>query len=194
MTQAFPGLWPRLYGVILADPPWRFESWDGKDAAKGPGGHYGLMGLDDIKALPVAELAADDCVCVMWAVQAMVPAAFDLMEAWGFTPKTTGAWLKLTKNSPPEDAEEAMRLAFGTGYIFRSAAEFYVYGTRGKPKQAVKNVRNAIVAPVREHSRKPDQMHADLERMFPGVAKVELFARQRRPGWDCWGNQTERFG
>ena len=185
MSNPFPGLWRGFYGLILADPPWRFESWNGKDAEKSPARHYDLMTLDGIKTLPVESLAASDCALVMWGVQAMMPEAFELMRAWGFTPKSTGAWAKQSKTGE--------KWAFGTGYIFRSAAEFYILGTRGKPKVAVRDVRNMIVAPVREHSRKPDQLHVDLERMFPHVPKVELFCRERRPGWDAWGNHVDKF-
>ncbi|HMF27546.1 MAG TPA: MT-A70 family methyltransferase, partial [Candidatus Cybelea sp.] len=82
---------------------------------------------------------------------------------------------------------------FGTGYLLRSAAEFFLIGTRGHPRSAVHNVRNLIVAPVREHSRKPDDLAKNLERMFPDAKKIELFAERKRKGWATWGKPTGRF-
>lgn len=186
MTQnwQFGDLIPGHYGVVLADPPWRFKTYNDDISAKSAASHYSLMGKEDLKRLQVWKLAADNCVLVMWATQAQMPEAIDLMDEWGFTYKTMGAWAK--------QSSTGQKWAFGTGYVLRSAAEFYLVGTIGKPKAKVKNVRNLIVAPVREHSRKPDQMHADLERLFDGP-RCELFARQSRPGWDCWGFETTKF-
>lgn len=173
------------YDVILADPAWKFRTWNATNSAKSAAAHYDLMSLADIKAMPVARLAAPDCVLVCWGTQAQGGDLYDTVKAWGFEPKSLGAWLKLSKTGE--------KLAFGTGYRYRSTTEFYLLGTRGNPKQAVKNIRNAIIAPVREHSRKPDEMHEQLEAMFPEARKIELFARARRLGWDAWGNQTDKF-
>ena len=185
MTWPFGDLRPLSYSLILADPPWRFRTWGEHNQAKSPSKHYDLMTMDDMKALPVNQLAADDCALVMWAVQAMIPEALALMDAWGFKYKTMGAWAKQSSTGE--------KWAFGTGYLYRCAAEFFIVGTIGKPQVGARNIRNLIVAPVREHSRKPDQMHGDLERLFPCVRRAELFARQSRPGWDCWGNQADKF-
>lgn len=185
VTWIFEHLRQLHYGVILADPNWKFSAW-GKTAGngKGPERHYSLAPLDWIKSLPVHMLAADDCVCVLWATQGQLDDAIEVLEEWGFVYKTAGAWGKRTKNG---------KWGFGTGYIFRSAAEFYVVGTIGNPRQAVKNVRNFIEAPLREHSRKPDEMHENLERMYPGVPKCELFSRGSRSGWDHWGNEVGKY-
>jgi N6-adenosine-specific RNA methylase IME4 len=180
----FGDLIPNHYGLVLVDDPWRFKTFNSDVSAKSAAGHYQVMDKDALRALPVADLAAKDCALVMWATQAQMPEAIDLMKARGFTYKTMGAWAKQSKTGK--------KWAFGTGYVLRSAAEFYIIGTRGKPKAQVRNVRNLIVAPAREHSRKPDQMHADLERLFPGP-RCELFARETRPGWAAWGNETSRF-
>lgn len=180
----FGGLKQQHYGVILADHPWRFLNRSAAGEAKNPVAHYDCMTLDEIKALPVQLLAADNCALVMWAVAPLLPEALAVMSAYGFTYKTAGAWAK--------QSSTGQKWAFGTGYIFRSAAEFYIVGTRGEPRIRSRSVRNLIPAPVREHSRKPDQMHSDIEKLFAGPY-VELFARQRRPGWDAWGNQTDRF-
>jgi N6-adenosine-specific RNA methylase IME4 len=181
----FDPLRPLTYSVILADPPWRFRNYSAKGEGKNPVAHYACMEPEAIKALPVGHLAAADAVCVMWATAPLLPLAVETLEAWGFTYKTAGAWAKQSKTGA--------KLAFGTGYVYRSAAEFWLLGTVGAPRQQVRNVRNLILAPVRENSRKPDQMHRDLERLFPGP-RCELFAREYRAGWDVWGNETEKFG
>lgn len=184
----FGELVPGAYGVIQADPPWRFLTYrpvsgDAKKRAtsKSPERHYDCMDFDALLQLPVQELAARDCALVMWTTAPFLALSLQLMASWGFTYKTAGAWAK--------QSARANGLAFGTGYIFRSAAEFYLVGTRGSPTVTSRRVRNLIVAPVMEHSRKPDQLHTDLEQLWPKARRCELFARRQRAGWDCWGNQ-----
>ena len=177
-------LQPFKYGAILADPPWAFRLYSDAGDAKSPQAHYACMSLADIKALPVNQLAAPDCVLFMWATAPLLREAIDLMASWGFEYKTAGAWAK--------QSSTGKKWAFGTGYVLRSAAEFYLVGKRGRPRQQVRNVRNLIVAPVREHSRKPDDLHQNIEALFPGPY-LELFAREPRPGWDTWGNETNKF-
>lgn len=181
----FEGLDRAGYGLIYADPPWRFRTWNETNQTKAPSAHYAIMELDAIKALPVADLAAPDCILIMWAVAPMIDQALAVMAAWGFKFKTAGAWAK--------QSSTGQKWAFGTGYLLRSAAEFFLIGTRGQPRSAVRDVRNLVVAPIREHSRKPDGLRADLERMFPALPRVELFARVATPGWAAWGDQVERF-
>jgi N6-adenosine-specific RNA methylase IME4 len=186
-----PTSWPfaplsrAAYGVITADPPWSFATWSKRGQGKSASQHYAVMGLDDIKALPVADLAAPDCLLLLWATQAQLNQAFAVMRSWGFEFKSSGAW---AKQSPT-----GASWAFGTGYLLRSAAEFFLIGTRGRPKPESRSERNLIVAPVREHSRKPDQAYEMLERMFPAKRRAELFARYSRPGWEQWGTETEKF-
>jgi N6-adenosine-specific RNA methylase IME4 len=180
----FGDLMPGTYRLILADPPWRFATYSAKGLQKSPQAHYQCMPLADIKALPVADLAMDDAACVMWATAPMLPEAIETLATWGFKYKSAGAWAKQSSTGE--------KWAFGPGYCYRSAAEFWLLGTRGKPDQLVRNVRNLIVAPTREHSRKPDQMRADALRQFGGPA-IELFARESGPSWDSWGNETAKF-
>lgn len=172
------------YGLVLLDPPWRYLNWSAKGEAKNPSAHYDCMTLDQLKALPVGHLAAPDSACCMWAIAPMLDQAIDLMEAYGFTFKTAGAWGK--------QSSTGRKWQFGPGYILRSAAEFFIIGTIGSPPVLSHSERNLIVAPVREHSRKPDDMHRKLEALYPGP-RCELFARTKREGWDCWGNETEKF-
>ena len=180
----FEGLRQEGYGAILADPPWRFKLRSEKDLSKSPQGQYPCMSHEELCRMPVTDLAARDCVLIMWATWPMIQQAIDLMSAWEFTYKSGGAWAKQSKSGS--------KWAFGTGYIFRSASEPFIVGSRGKPLYQSRSVRNLIVAPVREHSRKPDDMHLMVERLVQGPY-LEMFARQRRSLWDSWGNECDKF-
>jgi N6-adenosine-specific RNA methylase IME4 len=186
MTSAWPFGDLRMfgYGAIIADPPWYFRNYSKAGEEKNPVAHYACMAPDSIAALPVSQLAAPDCALVMWATAPMLPAAIALMAAWGFTFKSAGAWAKQSTTGE--------KWAFGTGYCFRSAAEFYLLGTLGKPKVLSRSVRNLIVAATREHSRKPDDLHRDVESLYAGPY-AELFGREPRPGWDVWGLEADKF-
>lgn len=184
MTWPFAPIRPLSARCILADPPWYFRNFSAKGEEKNPVAHYDCMSTDDIAALPVSQLAAPDCALLMWATAPMLPDAISLMSAWGFTFKSAGAWAKQSKTGE--------KWAFGTGYCFRSAAEFFLLGTIGKPKIQSRSVRNLIVAPVREHSRKPDCQYEMAEQLFEGPY-VELFSRTSREGWQSWGNDSGKF-
>jgi len=175
---------PMRYGCIVADPPWHFRNFSAKGEAKNPVSHYSCMSTQDIAALPVHQLAAPDCALLMWATAPMLPDAIWLMKEWGFTFKSAGAWAK--------QSSTGNHWAFGTGYCFRSAAEFFLFGVIGKPKSNSRSIRNLIVAPVREHSRKPDDLHKMAETMFDGP-RCELFSRQARPGWEAFGHEVDKF-
>lgn len=178
-----PRRWPReRYGLILADPPWLFQTRGRRGPKAAP---YSVLSIQDLWHLPVWEIAADDSVCVIWTIQTHLDQAIELLKIWGFKFKTAGAWAKLSSTGK--------KWAFGTGFIYRCATEFFIVGTKGKPKVSARNVRNLIVAANREHSRKPDRMYEDLEALWPRARKVELFARTRRRGWTSWGNQVGKF-
>lgn len=113
-----------------------------------------------------------------------VPESIELLRAWGFKFKSAAAWAK--------QSSTGKAWHFGTGYVFRSAAEFIVVGTIGKPKVNSRSIRNLIVAPVREHSRKPDDQYTMVEALYAGPY-AEIFSRTSRPGWDCWGNEAGKF-
>lgn len=186
MSQPWPfdELTPLRYGRIIADPPWYFRNRSEKGEEKNPVAHYDCMDLAAIMALPVNQLAAPDCALFMWATAPMLPQALQTMAAWGFEFKSAGSWAK--------QSSTGNAWAFGTGYCFRSAVEFFLLGTIGKPKVQSRSIRNLIVAPTREHSRKPDNLHAMAEALYGGPG-CELFGRAGRPGWDVWGNQTSKF-
>lgn len=181
----FPDFRPFEYDLLMVDPPWHFANWSQKGEEKNAVAQYDCMSLGDIKALPVNHLARPDAVLWLWATNPMLPQAFEVMEAWGFTFKTAGHWVKRNPSG---------KLAFGTGYILRCAGEPFLIGTLGQPKTA-RNVRSVIEGPAREHSRKPDEAFSAAEKLMPeiGVRRVELFSRQARPGWDVWGHEVSKF-
>lgn len=175
---------PFSFGAILADPPWAFKLHSKKGETKSAQSHYDCMSLDALKAVPVNHMAAPDCALIMWATWPMLPQAIDVLQAWGFEYKTGGDWAK--------QSATGKAWAFGTGYVLRSASEPYLIGTRGRPKVRSRSERGLIVAPVRQHSRKPDDMHRKVEALYAGPY-LELFGRQSRPGWTVWGNETAKF-
>lgn len=141
------------------------------------------MPLAWIKRLPVEALAARDCLLWLWHPAPMTPAALEVVAAWGFTFKTAGHWAKVGASGKQH---------FGTGYILRNAGEPFVIATRGAPK-TTRSVRSVIIAPVREHSRKPDEAYAAAEKLMPTTQRLDLFSRQFRWGWKSWGNEVDKF-
>jgi len=200
MIWPFDGLSPLKYGVILADPPWAYSMRSGKGYEKSPEAHYETMPLDAIKALPVRDLAAGDCLLFMWSTWPHLFQAAEVMTAWGFTYKTGGSWFKKTIKG---------KSAFGTGYIMRSSCEPYLVGSIGKPFIQSRSERNGfeadeptndltiipdrIDAVRREHSRKPSEMREIIERLCPHAFGAELFAREPWAGFDTWGDQSDLF-
>lgn len=167
------------FGAILADPPWSFRTYSGKDVAPARAEQpYSVMSLANLKALPVGDVAARDCILFMWTVSHLQDEATDLARSWGFAPKSVAfIWDKGR---------------VGMGYWTRQEAEICKLYTRGKPKRKSKGVRQLIHAPRREHSRKPDEQYARIEALVDGPY-LEMFARQAWPGWTAWGNQIGRF-
>ena len=168
----------KRYGVIYADPEWRFEVWSrltGMDRAAD--NHYSTSAADVIKSRDVASIATHDCVLFLWATAPMSPQAFEVMAAWGFTYKTQVVWVKDR---------------VGTGYWFRNQHELLLIGTRGDiPAPAPGTQWPSVVhAPVGRHSEKPAIFYELIEAYYPTLPKIELNARKRRPGWDTWGAET----
>lgn len=187
-----PADWPTgKYGAILADPPWTFETWgDQTNASTYVARHYNTMSAEEIANLPVESLAAKDCVLAIWITWPTLIHALKVIERWGFVYKTCAfSWMK----ADPFRlfADEATPI-MGAGYWTRSNTEPCLLATRGKPKRLNADVRQGIIAPRREHSRKPDGIHERIERLVKGPY-LELFARQRRKGWTCWGNELDKF-
>ena len=171
------------YDLIMADPPWAFKAYSDKGYGKSPQRHYSCMSIGEIEALDVAALADSNCLLWLWATNPMLPRAFDVLRAWGFTFKTAGHWSKKTKHG---------KQAFGGGYILRSAGEPFLIGTRGSPK-TTNAVRGLIEGRVREHSRKPDEAYKAAEQLMPDARRLDMFSRQSRDGWDAWGDEVGKF-
>lgn len=173
------------FAVILADPPWRFSVRSPKGEGRSASQHYSVMTLDALSALPVADMAAPDCWLFLWATTPMLPQAFSVMRAWGFTFSANAfAWVK--QNS------SGVGFHIGTGFTTRKNVELCLLGKRGRPRIAAHDVRELIIAPRREHSRKPDEQYERIERLCDGPY-LELFARQQWPGWCAVGDEVGRF-
>jgi N6-adenosine-specific RNA methylase IME4 len=174
------------YAALLCDPPWHWAVRSPKGDGRSARQHYGTMSLDEIKALPVADLAAKDCALFLWAIDSMLPHAFEVLKSWNFEFKTVGfTWIKQNLKSDG--------FFTGMGYWTRCNPEQCLLATRGSPKRLNKDVRQLVIAPRREHSRKPDEVRSRIERLVGGPY-VELFARSRAPGWDvAFSDEPERF-
>lgn len=202
------------YKVILADPPWQFQAWSHRGEDRGAVQHYDCMSLQDICNLPVGDLAAEDCALFLWVVQPMLPEAMRVIESWGFKFKTVAfAWIKMPKTWGADGDGRWSRVSprMGLGYYTRSGMEQCWLATKGSPKLAhpptesrvegakgLKGIKRVTVpqvihAPLREHSRKPDEVARSINKLFGDVSRCELFAREHNNGWESWGEQVGKF-
>lgn len=169
----------KRYGVIVADPPWRFDVWSPLNANRIAENHYPCMPTDEIAALDVPSIAAEDSGLFLWATAPMMEMAFKVMAAWGFAYKTHCVWAKDRT---------------GTGYWFMNQHELLLVGTRGQiPAPAPGSQWSSLLAAPRgRHSEKPEAALEMIEHYFPNLLKIELYRRgPPRPGWDAWGNEAE---
>ena len=176
------------FAAILADPPWEYRYWSKPtDKRRGTASSsYDCMTLSEICSLPVADLAEPNATLFLWATGPLLEDAFDVMNAWGFSYVTIGfTWVKIYPNNPQKPR-------CGIGYWTRSNVELCLFGKRGTPTRINTDVSQVIAAPIREHSRKPDETHERIERLVAGPY-LELFGREQRPGWTVWGNETDKF-
>jgi N6-adenosine-specific RNA methylase IME4 len=172
-------------GVILADPPWHFSTYSQKGQGKAPSVHYATLSPDEIGGLPISCIAAKDCWLFLWIPSSHVPIGLEVMERWGFAFSGRAfAWAKTYPKSG--------KYHFGLGKTTRKGVEDCWLGRLGKPHILAHDVRELIISPAREHSRKPDQQYPRIERLCAGPY-VELFARTRRLGWVSIGDETNRF-
>lgn len=182
MTWPFPGIPSGVFRVIYADFAWTFETYSAKGAKKAPQAHYDTMSIAEIAALPIGALAARDCALAIWIYDPLLPEILRLIEGWGFEFKTVlRVWRKTTGVAECPQCGGG-RPVFGKGYYSRHGGEQLWLATCGAPKVRCHSIRQFFDAPLREHSRKPDQVRVDLERMFDGPY-VEIGARSRRRGW-----------
>jgi N6-adenosine-specific RNA methylase IME4 len=172
-------------GAVLADPPWRFITRSARGEGRSASQHYQTSPLDVIKALPVASLAADISVLFLWVVDWLLDGALEVIASWGFTYKTVAfTWVKQNRSGDG--------LFTGMGYWTRANTELCLFATRGNPKRLHADVPQVLLAPVMEHSRKPDEIHDRIERLVPGPY-IELYARRERPDWIAWGDELPRL-
>lgn len=174
----------KKYEVIYADPPWQFRVRSKKGKGRSAECHYPTMTPEEICALPVGKITADDSVLFMWATFPNLREAFDVIDAWGFTYKTVAfVWVKQNKKSDS--------LFWGLGYWTRANAEICLLATKGHPKRIGRAVHQVILSHIEEHSKKPAETRDRIVELVGDVPRVELFARQKTPGWDTWGNEVE---
>ena len=191
----------KKYQVIYADPPWLFKTYSDKGKDRSPEQHYKCMTMEDIKNLPIQDIADDDCVLFIWATYPMLNQCLETIKAWGFTYKTIGfTWVKLLKKWKDrsidygiiKESEQIEKLmAMGLGYITRANPEICIYATKGKPKRPnSKSIRNLVISAIDIHSKKPLEVVNRLNIMYPDSAKIELFARKKiHKDWDYWGDE-----
>jgi len=176
------------YNIIYADPPWDYGERNNPNTTFGLGapGRYDMMTAEEICNLSVKNIAATNCALFLWCVFPLphLQEALDVFPAWGFEYKTLGfAWFKINKhNGKP---------FFGVGYYTKSNVEVCLLGIKGKMKSISDAVSSVVIAPRREHSRKPDEVRERIVQLFGDLPRIELFAREKTPGWDVWGNEVE---
>jgi len=173
----------KKYNIIYADPPWSYRD-KANSGKRGAAHKYDVMNIDDLCKMPVNDLAADDCLLAMWWVPPMPKEALALVEAWGFELKTMFGftWHKQTVNGLDH---------FGMGNWTRANQEAVLFATKGKPKRIAKNVRQIIHAKIGEHSAKPPETRDRLIDLMGNVPRLEMFARTKTDGWDCFGNEIK---
>ena len=159
------------YKTILADPPWDIN----QKGKRGAANHYDLMTLDRIKAMPVKDLCEENAHLYLWVPNGLLQEGLDVIKAWGFVFRSPVYWIK-------------PRL--GLGNYIRNASETWLFATRGYAPVKFHAQPNWLFAPLQDHSHKPEEQFAIIERLSDGPY-LELFARRRQPGWDVWGNEID---
>lgn len=178
----------RKFRTILADPPWQFQNRTGKMAPEHKRlNRYSTMTLEDIMAIPVAQVCDEPCHLYLWVPNALLPEGLMVMRAWGFDYKSNLVWQKVRKDGEPDGR--------GVGFYFRNTTELVLFGVRGKNARTLAPARsqvNVIKSRKREHSRKPDEQYGLIE-SCSSAPFLEMFARGSKEGWFTWGNQAEAY-
>lgn len=174
----------KTYNIIYGDPPWAYKVWSKKGQGRSAESHYPTMDINDICALPVSSIAAQDCALFLWVTFPVLPEVFKVLEAWGFKYKTVAfVWVKRNRKTPS--------LFWGMGHWTRANAEICLLATKGHPKRISAGVHQIIESPIEEHSKKPNETRSRIVELVGDLPRVELFARQATPGWDIWGNEVD---
>lgn len=170
----------RRYRVIYADPPWFYRD-SAKAGSRGSVFKYPLMPDDEVigyhaDGVPIHALAHQDSWLFLWSTWPKLPIALEVMAAWGFTYRSVGfLWAKTTKHG---------KWHMGMGSHTRANTEPCLLGVRGKPKRQSASVRQLVVSPIREHSRKPDEVRDSIVKLCGDVPRMELFATGEYDGWE----------
>ena len=175
------------FKTILADPPWQFKNKTGKVAPEHKRlNRYPTLGIEEIKALPVANVADNPCHLYLWVPNALLPEGLEVMKAWGFQYKANIVWEKIRKDGEPDGR--------GVGFYFRNVTELVLFGVKGsgnvRTLDPARSQVNLLRTRKREHSRKPDEIFEIIENCSSGPY-LELFARGKRENWVLWGNQAD---
>ena len=186
----------RKYQVIYADPPWSYNSRMalGRGAKRSSAeDYYPVMSLEEICNLPIRNISDENCTLFLWVTMPKIFDANTVIEAWGFEYKTCAfAWVKRNKIfSQKRYNERGIDDFMGQGRWTRGNAELCLLATKGQPKRISAKVRQIVHTPIEEHSKKPDEVRNRIIELIGDLPRVELFARQRFDGWDCWGNEVE---
>jgi|GEM_PF-957036 len=186
-TVGLPPIPQRNYSLIVIDPPWEFELRE-SDKTHRNRTTYPTMSDDQILALPIGEIAAQHAYCLLWVTNNHLPLGFRCLEFWGFEYKSIFTWVKVTL--------DGSKLRFGTGHYGRNCTEHFLVGVKGKPKSftglGLTDIPNVISAPRTVHSRKPEEFFVIADRLGDVLSgpRLELFARVKRKGWECWGAEV----
>lgn len=183
------------YCIIYADPAWKYNNKPNKKG-RAVECHYRTMDIEEIKALPIKEIAAKDSILFIWVTFPKLQEGLDTIKAWGFEYKTIGfVWVKTNKNTDttqtsflPQDNFDSF---WGMGMWTRANVELCLIATKGSPKRQSASVHSVVYAPISVHSRKPKEIRTKILQLVGDLPRVELFARQKADGWDAWGNEVE---
>jgi len=179
--ESFPN---KLYSIIYADPPWRYNARHNHNTRfkGGAMAHYPTMPMKEILALPVESIADENCALFLWTTFPYIDKQLKVFAAWGFRYRTLGfSWIKTYKNGKP---------FFGVGYYAKSNCEVCLLGVRGRMKPVSNFVSSVVISEKLRHSEKPAIVRDRIVELFGDVPRIELFARERCAGWDSWGNEV----
>jgi N6-adenosine-specific RNA methylase IME4 len=173
----------KKYNIIYADPAWSFKTYSDKGKGRSPDKHYSVMSLQDIKNLPIQDIADDDCILFLWVTFPLLKDGFEVIDAWGFKYKTVAFnWVKKNKKKDS--------WFWGLGYWTRANAELCLLATKGNIKRQSASVHQVIDTPIERHSKKPDIVRDKIVELMGDLPRIELFARETADGWDSWGNEV----
>jgi N6-adenosine-specific RNA methylase IME4 len=188
---AFSRLPRHHFRAIVADPPWHTKNYTPDIGNRDTRRHYRTISVKEIAALPVAEIVAPDCHLFLWFPHAHLLEALEVTKAWGFKYSSIAfTWVKLKKNCRVLTSESDFHVSMG--HTTRKSCEYCLIGRRASLRRLSGGVNEVIIAPRREHSRKPDEIYARIEQYCTGPY-IELFARQSWPGWKAWGAEVGKF-